>query len=80
MADERRDLQRRSEFLRQIIDCIVQNPSEAITIGRVEELLAVPLDAAERIIERLVASGVLYETSRGVWLHAAAGPRPQGHR
>jgi hypothetical protein len=70
MADERRDTQRRSEFLRQIVDCIVQNPDEAITISRVEQLLAVPLDAAERIVQRLVASGVLYETRRGIWLHA----------
>ena len=80
MADERRNLQRRSEFLRRIIDCIVQNPDDAITISRVEEVLAVPLDAAQRIIERLVASGVLYQTRRGVWLHAAPGPSPDGKR
>jgi hypothetical protein len=73
MADERRDLQRRSEFLRQIIDSIVQNPTAAVTTGRVEELLGVPLDAAERIIERLVASGVLCERSRGVWIHVTPG-------
>ena len=80
MADERRNVQRRSEFLRRIIDCIVQNPHEAITIGRVEELLAVPLDAAQRIVDRLVACGVLYETRRGVWLHAAPRPSDEGHR
>lgn len=78
MADERRDLQRRSEFLRRIVDCIVQNPEEAVTIDRVEELLAVPMDAARRIVDRLVASGVLCETSRGIWLHA--GPRPSDER
>jgi hypothetical protein len=76
MADERRDMQRRSEFLRRIIDCIVQSPNEAVTTGRVEELLGVPLDAAQRIIERLVASGVLCQTSHGVWIHATRGPSP----
>lgn len=80
MADERRDMQRRSEFLRRIIDCIVQNPTEAITIDRVEELLAVPLDAAQRIVERLVASGVLYETRRGVWCHARPRRSDEDHR
>jgi hypothetical protein len=80
MADERRDMQRRSECLRRIIDCIVQNPDEAVTIGRVEELLAVPLDAAQRIVERLVASGVLYETRRGVWLHAGPRRPDEGYR
>jgi hypothetical protein len=80
MADERRDLQRRSECLKRIIDCIVQNPDDAVTISRVEELLAVPLDAAQRIVERLVASGVLYETRRGIWLHGGRRPSEEGHR
>ena len=78
MADERRDLQRRSEFLRQIIDSIVQNPAAAVTTRRVEELLGVPLEAAERIIKRLVASGVLCERGRGVWIHVTPGT--QGNR
>jgi predicted transcriptional regulator of viral defense system len=80
MADERRDLQRRGEFLKRIIDCIVQNPDEAVTIRRVEELLAVPLDAAQRIVERLAACGVLYEARRGIWLHGGRRLSDQGHR
>jgi hypothetical protein len=63
-------MQRRADVLRKVIADIVQNPDVAVTTHAAADILRVQLDAAERIIDRLVASGVLREARRGVWVRA----------
>ena len=60
-------MRRRAEVLQTIVARIVHAPEATITMASLQELLRVPADAAERILGRLVAGGVLVAVSRGVW-------------
>ena len=79
MSIERRDTQRRANVLRLTTDRIIRGTQTAVTVGSAAELLSVPEHAAERIIARLVCSGVLTETRRGVWGRALAQPSSRHH-
>src|SRR5262245_56860282 len=64
---ERRDIDRRAELVRSVVTEIVQNPDAQVTILKVSGWLRVRLDVAERIVNCLVAAGVLHEIWPGVW-------------
>jgi len=68
MAEERRDKTRRAEVVRAVINRVVQNPSATLTVDMLEEWLQVPTEAAERILGRLVDSGLMREVHRGEWV------------
>ena len=77
MGSERRDIKGRSAVVQRVIDGIVQNPSVTLTVDTLQQWLGVPMDAAERILDRLASSGLVREVQRGVW---ARGSWPGAQR
>lgn len=77
MQQERRDRTRRAEVVRAVIDRVVQNPSVTLTVDTMQQWLNVPVEAAERILRRLVDSGLMREVRRGEW---ARGTWPGAQR
>ena len=67
MGKERRNLAARGALVQGIINTLVENPSVTLTVGILQVWLNVPADAAERILSRLVSSGLMKEIGRGVW-------------
>ena len=64
---ERRDIARRAELVRWVVDEIVQNPGVQLSVATLAEWLHVSADVAERILDRLVDAGLVREVRRGVW-------------
>ena len=64
---ERRNTTRRAELVRSIVAGIVRNPYAVVTAESLQHWLHVSGTVADRIIQRLVSSGVLREVERGVW-------------
>ena len=77
MDQERRDKTRRAEVVRCVLNRIVQNPSITLSADTLQQWLQVPVDAAERILGRLVDSGLMREVRRGEW---ARGSWPGAQR
>ena len=75
--EERRDKSRRAEVVRCVLSRVVQNPSITLTVDTLQQWLQVPVDAAERILKRLVDSGLMREVRRGEW---ARGTWPGAQR
>jgi hypothetical protein len=75
--EERRDKNRRAEVVRCVLNRIVQNPSITLTVDTMQQWLQVPIDGAERILGRLVDSGLMREVRRGEW---ARGTWPGAQR
>jgi hypothetical protein len=67
MGQERRDITARAAIVQRVIDGIVQNPSVTLTVQTLQAWLNVPMEAAERILDRLASSGLVREVQRGVW-------------
>ena len=70
MGEERRNIAERSAVVRQVINSIVQNPSVTLSVNTLQAWLGVPMEAAQRILQRLVSSGLIREVQRGVWARA----------
>jgi len=78
METDRRDKTRRAQVVRCVLDSIVQNPSLMLSVATLQQWLQVPADAAERILRRLVDSGLMREVDHGVWVRGAIpGTQPQ---
>ena len=77
MGSESRDIKRRAAVVQRVIDGIVQNPSVTLTVSTLQQWLGVPLDAAQRILQRLASSGLVREVQKGVW---ARGSWPGAQR
>jgi hypothetical protein len=67
MRNERRDIRHRAAVVQRVINDVVQNPSVTLTVNTLQSWLGVPIDAAQRILQRLAASGLVREVQRGVW-------------
>ena len=67
MGTERRNIRERSAVVREVIDSIVQNPSVTLSVSTLQSWLDLPVEAAQRILDRLASSGLLREVQRGVW-------------
>ncbi len=67
MGEERRDIKTRAAVVQQVIDGIVQNPSVTLTVNTLQTWLGVPMDGAQRILDRLASSGLVREVQKGVW-------------
>ena len=67
MEVERRDLAVRAAIVRRVIEGVVQNPSVPFTVSRLQQWLGVPIEAAQRILDRLTSSGLVKEVQKGVW-------------
>ena len=77
MEGERRNIKARAAVVQRVIDGIVQNPSVTLTVNTLQTWLDVPIDAAERILDRLASSGLVREVQKGVW---ARGSWPGAER
>jgi len=77
MRKERRDIKSRAAVVQRVIDGIVQNPSVTLTVNTLQAWLDVPMEAAQRILERLASSGLVREVQRGVF---ARGSWPGAER
>jgi hypothetical protein len=67
---DRRDSVQRGELVRSIVAGVVRNPSAVVSRESLEEWLDISKVVAERILNRLVSSGLLREVSAGVWARA----------
>jgi hypothetical protein len=77
MGEERRNIKVRAAVVQRVIDGIVQNPSVTLSVTTLQQWLGVPMDAAQRILDRLASSGLVREVQRGVW---ARGSWPGAQR
>lgn len=77
MGEERRNIKNRAAVVQRVIDGIVQNPSVTLTVNTLQTWLGVPMDAAQRILDRLASSGLVREVQKGVW---ARGSWPGAQR
>jgi hypothetical protein len=77
MGEERRNIKSRAAVVQRVIDGIVQNPSVTLTVNTLQTWLGVPMEAAERILDRLASSGLVREVQKGVW---ARGSWPGAQR
>jgi hypothetical protein len=71
MGTERRNIRRRAAVVQKVISSVIDNPSVTLTVDTLHAWLSVPMDAAERILGRLAASGLVREVQRGVWVRAS---------
>ena len=53
MRQERRNLRIRAARVQRVINDVIQNPSVTLTVNTLQTWLDVPLDAAQRILQRL---------------------------
>ena len=67
MRQERRNIRTRSALVQRVIDGVIQNPSVTLSVSTLQAWLDVPLEAAQRILQRLASSGLVQEVQRGVW-------------
>jgi predicted transcriptional regulator len=74
---ERRDISARAAVVQRVINGVVQNPSVTLTVETLQKWLNIPLDAAQRILDRLASSGLVREVQKGVW---ARGTWPGAQR
>ena len=77
MRQERRNIRTRSAMVQRVIDGVIQNPSVTLSVSTLQTWLGVPLEAAQRILNRLASSGLVQEVQRGVW---ARGSWPGAER
>jgi len=68
---ERRNLGERAAIVRGVVNAVAQNPSVTLTAETLEVWVNVPSDAAQRILARLAASGLVREIKKGVFVRAA---------
>jgi len=76
-VEERRNIPARAAVVQRVINGIVQNPSVTLTVDTLQAWLDVPLEAADRILQRLASSGLMREVQKGVW---ARGTWPGAQR
>jgi hypothetical protein len=67
---DRRDTTRRAELVRSIVAGIVRNPYAVVTRESLQHWLHISGGVADRILTRLVSSGLLREIEAGVWARA----------
>jgi hypothetical protein len=76
-TEERRDISTRAAVVQRVINGVVQNPSVTLTVDTLQAWLDIPVDAAQRILQRLASSGLVREVQKGVW---ARGTWPGAQR
>ena len=70
---DRRDTLRRAELVRSVVAGVVRNPYAVVTRESLQNWLHIPRAVADRILNRLVSSGLLREIDDGVWARAPQG-------
>ena len=77
MGEERRNVKARAAIVQRVINGVLQNPSVTLTVTTLQSWIGVPMEAAQRILDRLVSSGLVREVQRGVF---ARGSWPGAER
>jgi hypothetical protein len=67
---DRRDTTQRAELVRSIVAGVVRNPYAVVTRQSLEDWLHISRGVADRLLERLVSSGLMREIRAGVWERA----------
>ena len=75
--EERRNVKARAAIVQGVIDSVLQNPSVTLSVKTLQSWIGVPMEAAQRILDRLVSSGLVREIHRGVF---ARGSWPGAER
>ena len=65
---ERRNVHERSVKLQRFVNLTLENPSVTLRVETLGAWLNVQLDAAQRILSRMVSAGLLREVQRGVFV------------
>ncbi len=76
-TEERRNIPARAAVVQRVINGIVQNPGVTLTVDTLQAWLDIPLEAADRILQRLASSGLVREVQKGIW---ARGTWPGAQR
>jgi hypothetical protein len=77
VTQERRNIRERAALVQRLIKAVVENPSVTLNVATLQVWLGVHVDAAQRILSRMVASGLVREVSRGVFVpDALTGVQP----
>jgi predicted transcriptional regulator len=76
-TQERRNISARAAIVQRVINGVVQNPSVTLTVDTLQAWLDIPMEAAQRILQRLASSGLVREVQKGVW---ARGTWPGAQR
>jgi predicted transcriptional regulator len=76
-TQERRNIGARAQIVQRVINGVVQNPSVTLTVDTLQAWLDIPMEAAQRILQRLASSGLVREVQKGVW---ARGTWPGAQR
>jgi hypothetical protein len=76
-TQERRNISARAAVVQRVINGVVQNPSVTLTVDTLQTWLDIPVEAAQRILQRLASSGLVREVQKGVW---ARGSWPGAQR
>ena len=79
MGQERRNIRQRAAIVQRVIDGIVQNPSVTLTVNTMQQWLGIPMEAAERILNRLASSGLVKEVQTGTWVRGSLASGPAWH-
>src|SRR5215216_5261552 len=58
MGEERRNVKARAAIVQRVINGVLQNPSVTLSVNTLQSWAGVPMEAAQRILERLVSSGL----------------------
>ena len=58
-----RNIGARAAIVQRVINGVVQNPSVTLTVDTLQAWLDVPMEAAQRILQRLASSGLV----RTIW-------------
>lgn len=64
---DRRNVKRRAQTIQRAIAEVMHAPRATITLDALEHQLGVGREVAQRILRRLVSSGVLQEVREGLW-------------
>ena len=75
--EERRNVKARAAIVQGVIDSVLQNPSVTLSVKTLQSWIGVPMEAAQRLLDRLVSSGLVREIHRGVF---ALGSWPRAER
>jgi hypothetical protein len=76
VTEERRNIRERAARLQRLIKAVVDNPSVTLNVATLQGWLGLHVDAAQRILSRMVASGLVREVSRGVFVPGTLGVQP----
>jgi len=65
---ERRNIRRRAALVQRLVNDVIRHPGLILRAETLQKCFNVPADAAQRILHRLAASGVIRTIGNGLWI------------